>query len=328
MLIDSYGASVISAVNCANGSNSGIPCHEVQVLPFAATSTGRKPYAVLHAADEKSRRGARVPLRRDLAAELAQWIAESGHVPSTPLFHAPAGLVRFLDRDLAVAGIPKRDERGRTVDVHALRTTFGTLLSKGGVAPRTAQAAMRHASIDLTMTVYTDPKLLDVYGALGALPELRLDGTPARVAGAVRATGTDDSAPRALAPLLAPTPADSRTQETFPDRMTAHAERANGDAKLAVTHAQDVSRRDESGRGVRMPEVGLEPTHPCGHQILNLARLPVPPLRPGWETPHCRELECSDKGARGTSRSARRVRPLRDPPTGAGRAAARAVRSR
>ena len=69
-------------------------------------------------------------------------------------------LVRILDRDLVAAGIArrvkvagkwkidKRDERGRTVDVHALRHTFGTLLSKGGVAPRTAQAAMRHSTID------------------------------------------------------------------------------------------------------------------------------------------------------------------------------------
>ena len=89
--------------------------------------------------------------------------------PDTPLFTVPAGLVRILDRDLKAAGIPKRDERGRTVDVHAMRHTFGTLLSKGGVAPRTAQAAMRHSTIDLTMNVYTDPKLLDVAGAMEAL---------------------------------------------------------------------------------------------------------------------------------------------------------------
>ena len=72
-----------------------------------------------------------------------------------------------LDR-VKLAGqwiIDKRDERGRTVDVHAIRHTFGTLLSKGGVTPRTAQAAMRHSTIDLTMNVYTDPKLLDVAGA-------------------------------------------------------------------------------------------------------------------------------------------------------------------
>ena len=55
-----------------------------------------------------------------------------------------------------------------------MRHTFGTLLSKGGVTPRTAQAAMRHSKIDLTMNVYTDPKLLDVAGAMDALPALPL----------------------------------------------------------------------------------------------------------------------------------------------------------
>jgi hypothetical protein len=29
-----------------------------------------------------------------------------------------------------------------------------------------------------------------------------------------------------------------------------------------------------------VPEVGLEPTRPCGHWILNPARLPIPPLWP------------------------------------------------
>jgi integrase len=39
----------------------------------------------------------------------------------TPVFDVPAGLLRILNRDLRAAGIPKRDDRGRTVDVHALR---------------------------------------------------------------------------------------------------------------------------------------------------------------------------------------------------------------
>ena len=100
----------------------------------------------------------------------------------------------------ATAGIPKRDDRDRTVDVHALRHTFGTHLSKGGVAPRTAQAAMRHSKIDLTMNVYTDPRLLDVHGALDALPTLPLDG---RSQQRQLATGTA-GAESLLAPMLAP----------------------------------------------------------------------------------------------------------------------------
>lgn len=121
----------------------------------------------------------------------------------TPVFTVPAGLVRIFDRDLRLAGIPKVDERGRTIDVHALRHTFGTLLSKGGVAPRTAQAAMRHSSIDLTMNVYTDPKLLDVAGAVQSLPALPLAGSAPQEA---KATGTTDAAPKKLAHVLAHPP--------------------------------------------------------------------------------------------------------------------------
>jgi hypothetical protein len=36
-----------------------------------------------------------------------------------------------------------------------------------------AQAAMRHSSIDLTMNIYTDPTLLDVAGAINALPKFK-----------------------------------------------------------------------------------------------------------------------------------------------------------
>ena len=183
---------------------------------------GPMPCAVLRPADEKNRQGSRIPLRADLAADLRQWMADkleavrggclaSGEsIPmclatDTALFTVPGGLSRILGRDLALAGIPKRDTRGRTVDVHALRHTFGTHLSSGGVAPRTAQAAMRHGSIDLTMNTYTDPELLDIRGALDVLPELPLSG--GEMAQLARATGTDG--PASLAPMLAPNPDDS-----------------------------------------------------------------------------------------------------------------------
>lgn len=154
---------------------------------------GPTAHLLLRPKDEKNRRGSQIPLRSDLADELCAWLgkrlaqaqrtaAERGEpLPSRlaaceKLFNVPAGLVRILDRDLAAAGIPKRDERGRTVDVHAMRHTFGTHLSKAGVPLRTAQAAMRHSDPSLTANVYTDPKLLDVAGALEALPLLRANG--------------------------------------------------------------------------------------------------------------------------------------------------------
>ena len=180
-----------------------------------------QPYAVLNAADEKNRHGSDIPLRADLAADLRAFLGDRLRAlqdaarlrigepvpmrlpPAAPVFNVPAGLVRILDRDLKAAGIPKRDERHRTVDVHAMRTTFGTHLSQGGVALRTAQAAMRHSTPTLTANVYTDPKLLDVAGALDALPALPLDTEPQ--ADRLRATGTagvyQESA-RTLVPTL------------------------------------------------------------------------------------------------------------------------------
>lgn len=106
------------------------------------------PHLELDAADEKNREGSGVVVRADLADVLRHWLADKLHVlqadarrrgeliPSdlpggTLVFDVPNGLVRIFDRDLKLAGIQKRDDRGRTLDVHALRTTFGTLLSKG-----------------------------------------------------------------------------------------------------------------------------------------------------------------------------------------------------
>ena len=106
--------------------------------------------------------------------------------PSTPLFHVPSGLSRILDRDLAAASIPKRDERDRVVDVHALRVTLGTHLCAAGVPLRTAQAVMRHSKPELTANIYTDPKLLNVAGAIDKLPALALPPEAA----ATRATAT------------------------------------------------------------------------------------------------------------------------------------------
>jgi integrase len=134
----------------------------------------------------------------------------AGLPSDTLVFDVPTGLVRILDRDLLAAGIPKRDDRGRTVDVHALRHTFGTHLSAAGVFPRTAQAAMRHSKLDLTMNVYTDPRLLDVAGAVEMLPDLPLDAGD-RTETAARATGTDGGTVQAspwLPPKL-PLPAEN-----------------------------------------------------------------------------------------------------------------------
>ena len=158
-----------------------------------------QPFAELLAKDEKAGRGARIPLRADLVADLKDHLARrmdlerenairAGQAIPTRLpsgmrlFGVPRDFIRIFDRDLAAAGIDKHDERGRVVDIHALRHTFGTHLSKAGVPPRVAMAAMRHSSIELTMNIYTDPALLDVGAAIDTLPAFSADEPAARAA--------------------------------------------------------------------------------------------------------------------------------------------------
>jgi integrase len=215
-------------------------------------------FAQLAAANEKNREGNAVPIRHDLADDLRRWLADKlaglqaealrigapipARLPAdAPIFDVPHKLSKILDRDLKAAGIAKRDERGRTLDVHALRHTFGTLLSKGGVAPRTAQAAMRHSKIELTMGVYTDPKLLDVRGALDTLPALPLhDAVTEREV--LRATGTDDpqrNLVQLVAPTVAPTPDRPVQPRSFLGIPAEDDRQGTGKETLAVSACAD-----------------------------------------------------------------------------------------
>ena len=162
---------------------------------------GKVAHIVLNPEDEKNRMGSLIPLRDDLAGAIREWLGEkldmlrddAGRrgqpIPAAlpagaKLFDVPSGLIRIFDRDLVFAGLArielrggkeviiKTDDRGRTLDIHALRHTFGTHLCAAGVPLRTAQAAMRHSDPSLTANVYTDPRLLDVAGAIQKLPRL------------------------------------------------------------------------------------------------------------------------------------------------------------
>jgi len=238
---------------------------------------GPVPYLTLDAADEKAGRGAEIPLRADLAADLRRWLADRLETlrddardagkplpaklpPDAPLLHVPADLVRALDRDLVVAGIArmvtdaegrkridKRDDRGRTVDVHALRHTFGTHLSKGGVSPRTAQEAMRHGTIDLTMRNYTDPRLLDVAGALAVLPTLPLDDGPQ--AQSQRANGTDGAS---LVPMLVPTPGNPSTPQSIAGNLSVSGASDSTCASVAVDKGKQRHSGIDKKRATRL----------------------------------------------------------------------------
>jgi len=207
---------------------------------------GTIPHVELDAKDEKNREGNGVVVRDDLAEDLDHWLADKlaalqaealnrgepipARLPGdTPVFDVPTGLIRIFNRDLTAAKIAKKDDRGRTLDVHALRTTFGTLLSRGGVPLRTAQAAMRHSDPSLTANIYTDPRLLDVHGALDALPSLPLSQDPDADRERVQAasTGTYGSPSVALSVAL---PGDKRCKTVVSADKTKSPDHASAGA--------------------------------------------------------------------------------------------------
>ncbi len=258
---------------------------------------GDRPCIALDAKSEKNRQGNSRPLRVDLAADLREWLTDratkrrleaqnaptinldrktklnieaarrtvdrDGLKPGDFLFDVPTGLVKILDRDLQAAGIPKRDDRGRTLDVHALRTTFGTHLSKAGVPLRTAQAAMRHSTPTLTANIYTAPRLLDVHGAIEALPMLSLTTTRKDAPEVMQATGTMDALDSQFAPMLAPTSGKSRLSlacigtgsEHFVEAVTKDTALENG-----LFSNEKASSEANSDEAFQVSAVGLEPT--------------------------------------------------------------------
>jgi integrase len=226
---------------------------------------GDRPAITLKAADAKNGQRATLPLRGDVAEELRAWIEErteavcpagigvAGVVnprADVPLFNVPDKLVKILNRDLAAAGIPKRDDRGRTVDVHAFRGTFASHLAAAGVQPVTLQTLMRHSRLETTLKHYTDPRLLDVAGAVETLPALTVD-----MPEVWRATGTDYAC--AVAPVVAP--------PTGRDRQNVSLCGKFDDCEEQPTQKQNprktaVSRGFSEMRG--MGDIGLEPMTP------------------------------------------------------------------
>ncbi len=148
---------------------------------------GPKPFIHLRALTTKARRADTVPLRADLAGKL-QAARPPFARPTDKVFKRAPKKETFY-ADCRRAGIDYApDAQGRSVDRHSLRTTFISWLSAANVSPRCAQELARHSELKLTMQTYTDPQVLDTFGAVERLPELRPDNRPETQ----KKTGTDD----------------------------------------------------------------------------------------------------------------------------------------
>ncbi len=187
---------------------------------------GPTPYAILNAADEKNRQGASVPLRSDLAEDLRDWVSDSPRAAIlrlrgltklwTPVEKCSAFRLVWFGFWIEICRLlelPNVMNGGGPLTFMRCGIHSGRCSAKAAFSPRTAQAAMRHSTINLTMNTYTDPRLLDVHGALDALPTLDLNSKPKSEAQSMRATGTDGRDPAvvsnhtqsSVAPDVAPT---------------------------------------------------------------------------------------------------------------------------
>lgn len=126
----------------------------------------------------KDRLTTTLPLRNDVAKELAEFMAD--HAPQDRVFKNLRGsrTAEMLRVDLEAASIPHKDALGQVVDCHSFRRTFATLLSRGGVPLVHAQRLMRHKDPRLTAEFYTDVNMDDHTNALAKLPDLTSPPTP------------------------------------------------------------------------------------------------------------------------------------------------------
>ena len=165
-----------------------------------------------------------------------------GLIPRVPTFQ----------KDLAAAGIPFEDARGRRVDIHALRKTFGTLLAANGVSPRVAMELMRHSDMKLTMGVYTDVAQLPVIQETARLPSFQIPSdTTRREPGSVSTTNDLVSIDAQLsAQRSAQTGVSARLSASSPDSTQPETHVSNSLGNGALGHEK--APGDNTGRFSQM----------------------------------------------------------------------------
>jgi integrase len=164
---------------------TGLRFSELATLTAETFDLGEVPTVTVAAAYTKNGQVATLPLPRDLAQDLAPFLAALEHgAPTFPL--APGKGALMLRKDLEAAGIAYRDEDGKVFDFHSLRCQLATLADAAGVTPRVVQRLMRHSTLELTGR-YTRPRMHDIEGATALLPSL---APSVAVPVALQSTGT------------------------------------------------------------------------------------------------------------------------------------------
>lgn len=198
----------------------------------------------------KSRRADALPLRADIAGELRGLRGEAAD--GERVFAAIPTMDEHRDY-LTKAGINWKDSDGRRADVHALRHTYGTMLSKSGASPREAMELMRHTDLKLTMKVYTDPRIFDLSSAVERLPI-----PSANESAIVAVTGTDGKVDDGDGWRESATRAS--TEISIPSTGIGDADADSSDSQILEVDSLSRSAAGTGRNSAKMRHVGLEPT--------------------------------------------------------------------
>ena len=228
-----------------------------------------RPVLMVREAVSKNAQKAALPLHPWLVSLLTEWKARNGAATAVGVVvKVPSSMRRILDKDLAYAGIDKCDASGRTVDLHACRHTFISLLASLGVHPRVAQRLARHSKIDMTMSVYTHLYLGDDARAVEALPSPEIDLEKEDL----RATGTLDekAVERAhVRPHVQKSVHAGYTGRHWQSRSCAHGGAKGGTGhsrKFSSRKPQDTKKARQSSpdcQADKLGRTGLEPVTSC-----------------------------------------------------------------
>lgn len=137
----------------------------------------RQPFARLNLPGNltKSGKAARILLVPSLAADLRQWIADTGKRPGDKLLYVPlvCNMVKLHKAHLAAAGIAYQVD-GKFADFHSLRMVPNVLLRKAGIPAKERQLFMRHGTLALTTETYDDADTAEMATVVSALASMNL----------------------------------------------------------------------------------------------------------------------------------------------------------
>jgi len=246
---------------------TGLRVSEVAALEWRDIDLdGGRPCIRLRAATTKAKRADEVPLHPDLA-ELLRSIKPDSAAPTDRIASRVPGLrtlcggwmrrggerVRTIG-DIDRAGIPLADDRGRTIDRHALRTTFISWLGLYGVDPRAQIALARHAPVGITLRNYQDFSVFDLWAEIGKLPPIGDAVGAGREK--VRATGTDGAV---AFPVALGVGRNGEKQSQMGRKVTTPCHQPNmqlSSGKIGFFASQNHSGRQDSNLRPPAPKAG------------------------------------------------------------------------